>query len=127
MKKNNLTKLALMGLSCGLIIGCQPAQGEASEESNSLMEQSQMTPQEQDFYNKLNEEGKKTFSQMSSDKRLKTMQVAQTTCKGKNSCKGLGGCKTTQHACKGQNSCKGQGGGPVKDPNDAVMMVNKQM
>jgi hypothetical protein len=39
-----------------------------------------------------------------------TTDLSKHACKGQNSCKGLGGCKTTAHACKGQNACKGQGG-----------------
>ena len=37
-------------------------------------------------------------------------KVDKHSCAGKNSCKGLGGCKTSDNGCKAKNSCKGKGG-----------------
>jgi hypothetical protein len=42
--------------------------------------------------------------------QAKSTDPSKHVCAGQNSCKGLGGCKTSTHACKGKNACKGQGG-----------------
>lgn len=118
MKKRELAKLAMLGISAAMMVGCK-AQGDASAEDQPPSDQ-QLSSDMQSFYNSLNPEAQQKFNQLDAQHKMMAVEMAQQSCNGKNKCSGMGGCSTSQHACAGQNSCKGQGGAPVKDPNKAV-------
>jgi len=124
MKKSDLAKLAMLGISAGLMVGgCQKQGGTGT--SGQATADEQVSSDMQSFYNSLNPEAQKKFSQLDAQHKMMAVEMAHQSCNGKNSCKGMGGCKTSQHACGGQNGCKGQGGAPVKDPNKAVEIQYK--
>lgn len=135
MKKKDLAMLALLGLTSGMMISCKTGQHKEGQPGKKDLpgktagqvapSAQPMTAEEKAFYGKLNAEGKRTFEQMNSADRQKSIQTANAGCKGKNICKGLGGCETDDHACKGMNDCKGKGGCAVTDPNDAVQMTKQ--
>ncbi len=129
MKKKDLASLALLGLASGMLVSCQQTGMDKNDKNGngSRMEQTQMTPAEKDFYNKLDKDGQRKFEKMNERQRDAAMDAHKAGCKGKNDCKGMGGCKTNAHDCKGENSCRGRGGCAVDDANEAVDMAEKKM
>jgi hypothetical protein len=125
MKGKDLTTLALMGLTSGLMMSCQGENG-TKDAPETKLQQTQMSPDEQAFYRQLNAWGKKNFERMNSEQRLMVMKAAKAGCHGRNDCKGLGNCKTDKNSCAGNNDCKGEGG-CAASPNKAVELVKKQM
>lgn len=138
--KTHLAALALLGISStGLLAANETvAAGSCCKGSNCTSEQvvasantapssSSMTAEQQAFADKLNASAKEKFKALSADGRAMAMKVANSTCKGKNECKGMGGCKTDAHSCAGKNECKGQGNCKVSDANKATDMASTQM
>jgi hypothetical protein len=60
--------------------------------------------------------GCKSSGSTDSGTQMNSADASKHACKGQNSCKGLGGCKTSDQGCKGKNSCKGNGGCNTIDP-----------
>lgn len=116
-KKVDLAALAMIGLSAGMLVGCQQKDGRPNS-NTSAAEQS--TPDAQAFYDSLSDDAKAKFNALDSQHQKMAMEMLNQDGYGKNSCKGMGGCKNDKHACAGQNDCKGQGGAPITDPNKAV-------
>lgn len=125
MKKRDLAKLAMLGISAAMIVGCGNAQGDASGEDQPSSGQQQQSSDMQSFYNSLSSDAQKKFNQLDAQHKMMAIEMTHQTCNGKNSCAGMGGCKTSQNSCAGQNGCKGQGGEPIKDPNKAVEVQYK--
>lgn len=124
MKKRDLAKLALLGISAGLIAtGCQQGGGKSGNKGAAAEEQ--MTSDMQTFYSSLSPSAQKKFMELDAQHRMMAMEMVKGSCNGKNNCKGMGGCATQSHACAGQNGCKGQGGAPIKDANKAVEVQYK--
>jgi hypothetical protein len=119
MKKRDLAKLAMLGISAGLIVGVFEKRGGTGTPGQALADE-QMSSDMQAFYNSLSPEAQQKFNQLDAQHKMMAVEMAHQNCSGKNKCAGMGGCSTAQHACAGQNGCKGQGGSPVKDANKAV-------
>jgi hypothetical protein len=131
MKKSTLlSQLAIVGIAAGLVSVTPVRAADASGDTTKTSTHSK----------KKSKKHKKAMADSSMSKHMATdstmgksaaiVQGAKHDCKGQNSCKGLGGCKTSQdelqaraqkmgitmdkagsaHSCKGQNSCKGLGG-----------------
>lgn len=126
MKKRDLAKLAMLGISAGLFAGgCQQkATGNGSSNSRNEM-RAEMSSDMQAFYASLSADAKKKFNELDAQHKMMAMEMANQRCNGQNKCAGMGGCGTADHACAGKNSCKGQGGAPVKNPNKAVEVQYK--
>jgi hypothetical protein len=123
MDKKELARLALLGISAGLMVtGCQKEQtGDppSNQEVNGDIES---------FYNSLTPKAKQQFMQLDTQHKMLAIELYQQHCKGENNCADMGGDATSQHACAGQNTCKGGGGAPLRDPNKAVeIQFNHQM
>lgn len=119
MKKLNLAALALLGLSAGLIAsGCHQS-GDRSGNKTSAAEE-ELNDDMQAFYASLSPAAQQKFLELDAQHRMMVIQMMNQPGTGQNSCKGMGGCKTTQHTCAGLNACKGQGGPRITDPNKAV-------
>lgn len=135
MKKQDLTTLAMLGISSGLIVsGCQKGswgkretkpEGENSPSENHLEAAEEMMADMKSFYDILSPENKKKFNELDARHKMMAIEMVNQSCKGENKCAGLGGCKTSKHSCAGQNACKGQGGAPIRDPNKAVEVQYK--
>lgn len=124
MKKKNLSKLVLLGLSSAAVLGYQAlafADMDSSDTAESMNSMS-MSADEQAFFDKLSDSAKPAFQNMNSAQRAMCMSMASHDCKGQNSCKGQSKCKTDEHACKGQNTCKGKGGCKTS-PDEAVKLA----
>lgn len=124
MKKSDLKKLALLGLTAGLVCSCSEAGGENSKNGTSS-HATILT--EQELVNKLDDNGKRLFSSLSPEGKSLALQLASQSCKGQNTCAGLNSCKTSEHSCAGQGGCKGTSPGPFKDKNEAVKVAAKKM
>ncbi|MCC5831461.1 MAG: hypothetical protein JJU12_00255 [Chlamydiales bacterium] len=133
MKKRDLTTLAMIGISAGLIAGgCQQREKDKRENGNhhnnhngELHAAEHMNADIQKFYESLSPEAKKKFDQLDARHKQMAMEMAHQQCNGKNKCAGMGGCATAEHNCAGQNSCKGEGGPALKDPNKAIEIQYK--
>ena len=118
MKRRDLTTLAMIGISAGLMVGgCQPNDGRSN---NKAAADEQLSPDMQSFYSSLSSDAQQKFMQLDAQHKMMAVEMANQSCNGKNKCSGMGGCSTAEHQCAGQNGCKGQGGAPIKDPNKAV-------
>lgn len=137
MKKHDLKKIALLGLTGGLIISnnlsaapadqsgansaqtktINPADGNMGyhlmTEDELMME---LTPEGVDMYNHLTPEGKRL-----------ALVVASGRCNGTNECAGLASCKNDKHDCAGKNTCKGTTICAIGDKNLAVKLVHDKM
>jgi len=127
MKKRDLTKLVMIGIGAGLIVGgCDNSRGPDNgapggpPPGNGGPGLEQMGPDMQAFFTSLSSDSQNKFMQLDAQHKMMAIEMAMQTCSGQNKCSGMGGCNTSQHECAGKNSCKGQGGNPVKDPNKAI-------
>ncbi len=120
MKKKDLVKLAMVGMSAGILMtGCQSKKG--SSKQSYLSADEPVSADQQKFFSSLFSASQSKYQQLDSQHRQMAKQMTEQSCKGQNQCKSLGGCKSAQNNCAGLNGCKGQSGGnPIKDPNKAV-------
>lgn len=152
MKKNDLKKLALLGLASGIVLSHVEA-GEASKNhqiqissllaantskaKSNLSDQSQPDPNEgnlgyhlmteEELLLELNEEGQRMYNAMDPANKKLARDVASGRCANTNYCQGLNACKTEKNACAGQASCKGNGKCGISDKNLAVRLVYNKM
>lgn len=125
MKKNSLKKMALLGLTGGVLLaatGCEHSSG--NKQSRSEM-QKQLTSAE--LYASLTAEEQKEYDSLNSEGKKLALQLANQGCKGENSCKGLNSCKSSENSCAGEGGCKGKSKGPFTDKNMAVKVAAKHM
>lgn len=150
MKKQELIKLAFMGISSGVLISAQ-AQAETAEtaetpatEANGCGGKSGCGGENNEYSNnqgnygfhilsedelvlELNEKGEALYMSLSDEGKDLARKVASQRCNGTNLCKGLNACQTENHSCAGQGSCKGQGKCGFSDKNLAVKVVSIKM
>lgn len=128
MKRRDLTTLAMIGISAGLVVGGCQNDGRDGRSNNKAAADEQMSPDMKSFYSSLSSDMQQKFMQLDAQHKMMAVEMANQSCNGKNKCSGMGGCATAEHQCAGQNGCKGQGGAPIKDPNKAVeAQYNNQM
>jgi hypothetical protein len=148
MKKQDFIKLAVMGISSGLLITNQinsPLQAnEQPTESNGCGGKSGCNGNEDTYESdhgnigfhilsedelllELNEKGEKLYLTLNEEGKDLARKVASQRCNGTNMCKGLNACQTEGHACAGQGSCKGLGKCGFSDKNLAVKVVSMKM
>ena len=150
MKKNDLRKLALMGLAGGALI-LTPSETQASSEvkASNVTQEKNETPKKQDVkgaqidysaadrdYHKMSEKelldvldanGKKMYNELSSEGKKLAIEVASSKCSSYNTCKGLNACATEKNKCAGKGACKGQSKCAFIDKNMAVKVVYEKM
>lgn len=148
MQKKDFIKLAVMGLSSGLLITNQlnsPLQAtEQQTESNGCGSKNGCGGSdnsygedngnigfhilsEDELLLELNAKGEKLYMSLSDEGKELARKVASQRCNGTNECKGLNACQTEAHGCAGQGSCKGQGKCGFSDKNLAVKVVSMKM
>ncbi|MBA3971309.1 MAG: hypothetical protein H0X46_04075 [Bacteroidetes bacterium] len=150
MKKHNFKKIALLGVSVGLLNG-QIVAAEKSAPKN-LSQDNTVSPAdttkttsdtttidpaggnmnyhlmtEEELLLELNEEGTALYKQLSPQGKALALHTASQMCAGGNQCKGLGACADDKHDCAGKNSCEGKGKCAIADKNLAVKLVSKKM
>ena len=128
MKKSELTKIALFGLTSGLLFtSATPAQDPTDREE--LMEENigyHLMTKEQ-LFTHLNARGKKLFNSLSPEGKELALKTASARCNGTNECAGLNSCRTADNKCAGKSDCRGKGKCAISDKNLAVKLVAKKM
>lgn len=138
MKKRPLTKLALLGLTSGLLIANEAsAHAAQGSSSNSSSQKSESDPNdgnlgyhlmtEDELTLELNDEGQKLYNGLDTKGKALARYVASQRCQGTNECSGLNACQDDTHACAGKGSCKGKSKCGFSDKNLAVKVVAEKM
>lgn len=150
MKRHNFKKLALMGVTSGLLIVQQhavnsldgaevksekqtaPQKGATSkpqsdidraieERNESNMGYHEMS--EDELILELDSDGEALYNSLNNQNKELARKVASARCNGTNLCAGLNACATDDHSCAGKGKCKGQGKCALSDKNLAVKLV----
>jgi hypothetical protein len=135
MKKNEIKKIALMGLTTGFLISSQlhgavldkektdksvkPATDLDLNEGNAgyhLMTEDELLLE-------LNNQGAALYKSLDPKGKELARFVASQRCNGTNACKGLNACQTDKNDCAGKGECKGKGKCAISDKNLAVKIV----
>lgn len=154
MQKKDFVKLAVMGLSSGLLLtnqfsppiqaaekptesngcgsknGCGGNNGCSGNDGNNANDNGNIgykVLSEDELLLELSAKGEKLYMSLSDEGKALARKVASQRCNGTNECKGLNACQTESHACAGQGSCKGQGKCGFSDKNLAVKVVSMKM
>lgn len=149
MKKQDLKKLALLGVTGGLLLthstaafgasaDTTPSTKASSENENTDSKGSDgedpndsnlnyhlMT--EQELKLELNEEGLKMYNSLDEKGKELAREVASMRCAASNPCAHLNACKTAKNDCAGKSECKGTGKCAISDKNLAVKLVYDKM
>ncbi len=131
MKKSELKKLALLGLSTGVLLTSQNAFAAEADlsptSSKEEIEKDYHLMSDAELREKLDANGLKLYDSLDAEGKALARSVASQRCQGMNACKGLNSCKTDTHACQGQGTCKAKGKCVVLNKNDAVKMVHDKV
>ena len=136
MKKQDLKRLAVLGLISGLVIqGSAYAADVKADKKNEYKSadaddegnRGYYLMSEDDLLLELNNEGTKTYQALSPEGKALARKVASQRCNGTNECKGLNACKTDSNECAGKGSCRGKSKCAVSDKNLAVKLVSQHM
>ena len=131
MRKFDFKKLALMGITGGVMCATQVS----ADQPTTNMDNRSATPNiptpakidEAHFLKKLTPESKEMYMKMSPEGKALALKLANQGCTGKNDCKGLNSCTSANNTCAGKGGCKGTSPGPFTDMNKAVQVANKHM
>lgn len=147
MKRKEWKKIAIMGLSTGLILSTSVLAGKeavkaASENSSGKKNESKSSDEaddnadgnlgyhlmtEDELLIQLSPKGVQMYKSLDTDGKGLALLLASARCNGMNPCKGLNACQTKQHACMGKGECKGQGKCALSDKDLAVKLVKDKM
>lgn len=139
MKKKDLSKLALAGLSSGLILAGpihavtttentkEDAKKDASDANANDGNLGYHVLTEEELMMQLNEKGRQLYNSLSPEGKQLALRVASTRCNATNECRGLNACATEKNDCAGKGECKGQGKCAFADKNLAVKVVADKM
>lgn len=135
MDKKNLSKLALLGLTSGVLIANQVHAANTADASKTDTKAKDKNDEnmgyhlytEDELLLELNDEGVKLYQSLSPEGKKLALKVASARCNATNECKGLNACQTSSNSCAGKGSCKGQGKCAIADKNLAVKLVAQKM
>lgn len=141
MKRRELKKLALMGLSSGLMVASQVGARETNSStptsSTSESVKGEYDPNagnmnyhlmgEDELLLELNDEGRALYNSLNAEGKALAIKVVSMMCDHTNECAGLNACKTEKNDCAGKGSCKGTGKCAFSDKNFAVKVVADKM
>jgi hypothetical protein len=134
MNKNEMKKIALLGLTTGFIISSQLHALDAAKDSKPISAvPADWDPNdgnagyylmtEDELLLELNDEGAKLYHSLDKQGKELAREVASQRCNMTNSCKGLNACQTDKNECAGKGDCKGKGKCAFADKNVAVKVV----
>lgn len=155
MKRKDLKKIALLGLTGGITLVQSAQANENSDDlknrystllaNNTLTTKSkvsssaQTTPNpndgnlgyhlmsEDELLLELNQDGQRMYNEMDPANKRLALEVASGRCANTNLCGGLNACKTDKNDCAGKASCKGNGKCGIADKNLAIRLVYTKM
>lgn len=139
MRKHDFKKLALLGVSSGLLIAHPVAavSNTSTKTTDSKSNSKSYDPNdgnmnyhlmtEEELKLQLNGEGISIYDSLDEEGKRLARKVASMACAGTNDCKRLGACKTDKNECAGKNACKGKGTCAHSDKNQAVKLVRDHM
>lgn len=138
MKKCDLKKLALMGLSSGLLITSQLhataptlktslSQTPKEHKDNNDGNVGYHVMSEDELLLELNDDGITQYKSLDAKGKELALKVASMRCNGTNQCAGLNACQTDKNDCAGKGKCQGQGKCAISDKNLAVKLVYDKM
>lgn len=142
MQKHDFKKLALLGISSGILIANQVSADTPATSSTKATESTKSSSKgydpndgnmnyhlmsEDELKLQLNDEGLRIYNNLDAEGKKLAQKVASALCANTNACKGLGACKSDKNACAGKNECKGKGICAFSDKNLAVKMVRDHM
>lgn len=144
MKKQELTKIALMGLTTGLLASSElaatfvslPAHRPRTQMNLSLIADADKPGEGNLGYHLMNEDellleltsdGTKMYNNLTPEGKRLARVVASQRCNNTNECRGLASCKNDSHDCAGKNTCKGTTICAIGDKNLAVKLVSEKM
>lgn len=149
MKKRDLKKIALLGLTSGIVLTHSLGATDKSDiQISSLLAANTSTKDstkakdtsdpndgnlgyhlmtEEELQLELNAEGQRMYNSLDVKGKELARQVASQRCNGSNDCKGLNACKTDKNDCAGKGSCQGQSKCAIADKNLAVKLVYDKM
>lgn len=132
MKKREMKKIALIGLSTGILISnhlqaatvekTKPSKEAATDDYNDGNAGYHLMT-EDELLIELNNDGAKLYKSLDPKGKELARFVASQRCNGTNACKGLNACQTDKNSCLGKGACKGQGKCAISDKNLAVKIV----
>lgn len=135
MKKCEFKKLALMGLSSGLLLTSQLTASAPNATATPLKSTKDKNNgnvgyhlmSEEELLLELNSEGVKQYNSLDAKGKELAIKVASMRCNGTNQCAGLNACQTDKNDCAGKGKCQGQGKCAISDKNLAVKLVYDKM
>lgn len=139
MKKKDLRKLAIIGLSSGLLISTQvnaastpPAkttaqlsQSDSNNNNDGNLGYHDMS--EDELLLELSPEGAEMYNSLTPEGKELARKVASMRCNKTNSCKGLNACQTATNSCAGKGACRNTGKCAIGDKNLAVKLARDKM
>lgn len=135
MNKKQLQKLALLGITGGILVTNTPILDAAAAPAPSTPATNDANSQnlgwhemtEKELLMELNGDGAAIYKTLTPEGKELARKVASMRCNHTNECKGLNGCKTDKNDCAGHGQCKGTGKCAIADKNLAVELVAKKM
>lgn len=127
MNKDDLKKLALLGITGGVMVASPVAAAANNQSMPNQKVQDSGQLSEADFMSKLNSEGKTLYLNMTPEGKKLARELAAQKCAGHNKCAGLNSCASKENACAGKGSCAGHGKCAFKDANKAVKVAQQHM
>lgn len=136
MKKNEIKKIAVLGLATGFLISSQL---HAEDKDKDLQKKSESEIDynegnlgyhlltEDELLLELNDEGTKLYNSLDKEGKELARFVASQRCNHTNNCAGLNACQTDKNECAGKGSCKGTGKCAFSDKNLAVKVVGDKL
>lgn len=139
MKKNEIKKIALLGLTTGFLISSQ-LQGAAVQDKANPAKGTTGTSldmnegnvgyhlmTEDELLVELDDKGAALYKSLDPKGRELARQVASQRCNGTNECKGLNACQTDKNDCAGKGDCKAKGKCAFSDKNLAVRVTAEKL
>lgn len=135
MKKVEWKKLAIIGISTGMLATLPLAGATKTEEKKTTQTDVEeddsnlgyhlMT--EDELFLQLSPKGIKMYKELSQEGKGLALLVASQRCNASNPCKALNACQSSKNTCAGKGECKGQGKCAFSDKDLAVKVVSDKM
>jgi len=138
MQRKDWKKIALLGLSGGILFSAAVEAQNYDKQKNSTradlpsddpndgnMNYHMMS--EEEFLLELTPENVAIYKSFDPKTKQLALRVASMMCAGSNECKGLNACQTDTHDCAGKGDCKGKGKCAISDKNLVIKLVKDKM